>query len=87
MMKSRLHSLQPRTMLRSMVAGSMLMPGILSELLAADAVPVELDPLSPQPSHFAGRAKRVIFLHMSGGVSHVDTFDPKPRLTPIMANR
>ena len=27
------------------------------------------------------RAKRVIFLFMSGGPSHVDTFDPKPRLT------
>jgi Protein of unknown function (DUF1501) len=29
----------------------------------------------------AGKAKRVIFLFMSGGPSHVDTFDPKPRLT------
>jgi hypothetical protein len=29
---------------------------------------------------FTPRAKRVIFLHMSGGVSHVDTFDPKPKL-------
>jgi len=27
-----------------------------------------------------GRAKRVIFLYMSGGTSHLDTFDPKPRL-------
>ena len=31
--------------------------------------------------HFAPRAKHVIFLFMDGGVSHVDTFDPKPRLT------
>ncbi len=30
--------------------------------------------------HFAPRAKRVIFLFMDGGVSHVDTFDPKPEL-------
>src|SRR5437764_1072285 len=30
---------------------------------------------------FSSRAKRVIFLFMSGGPSHVDTFDPKPRLT------
>jgi len=30
---------------------------------------------------FPAKAKRVIFLYMSGGVSHVDTFDPKPRLT------
>ena len=33
------------------------------------------------PPHFAPRAKRVIFLFMDGGVSHVDTFDPKPQLT------
>ncbi|MEI6537178.1 MAG: DUF1501 domain-containing protein [Verrucomicrobiaceae bacterium] len=30
--------------------------------------------------HFAPRAKRVIFLFMWGGPSHVDLFDPKPRL-------
>ena len=31
--------------------------------------------------HFAPKAKRVIYLFMSGGPSHVDTFDPKPLLT------
>src|SRR5262245_9699278 len=31
-------------------------------------------------AHFAPRAKRVIFLFMDGGPSHVDTFDPKPEL-------
>ena len=30
--------------------------------------------------HFKPRAKRIIFLFMNGGVSHVDTFDPKPML-------
>ena len=30
--------------------------------------------------HVKPRAKRVIFLFMNGGVSHVDTFDPKPAL-------
>ena len=37
-------------------------------------------PLSPKPPHFTPRAKAVISLFMSGGVSHVDTFDPKPAL-------
>lgn len=37
-------------------------------------------PLAPRPAHFAGTAKRVIFLFMNGGPSHVDTFDPKPSL-------
>ena len=39
------------------------------------------NPLAPKPLHHAARAKRVIFLFMQGGPSHVDTFDPKPRLT------
>ncbi|HEU4752880.1 MAG TPA: DUF1501 domain-containing protein [Armatimonadota bacterium] len=39
------------------------------------------DPLAPRPPMFAPRAKRVLFLFMKGGPSHVDTFDPKPLLT------
>lgn len=73
-----------RNVIQSAVAGSLLMPGLLSELLAEDlpagGLPAE-DPLAPRASHFPGRAKHVIFLFMTGGVSHVDTFDPKPRLS------
>lgn len=35
---------------------------------------------APRPPKFKARAKNVIFLYMSGGVSHVDSFDPKPML-------
>jgi hypothetical protein len=42
--------------------------------------PVSKNPLAPKPPHFQARAKRVIFLFMNGGPSHVDTFDPKPAL-------
>jgi len=38
------------------------------------------DPLAPKLTHFAPRAKRIIFLFMKGGPSHIDTFDPKPLL-------
>lgn len=38
------------------------------------------NPLLPKPPHFPARAKRVIFLFMHGGPSHVDTFDYKPEL-------
>lgn len=38
-------------------------------------------PLAPRKPHFPPRATAVISLFMSGGVSHVDTFDPKPALT------
>ena len=37
-------------------------------------------PLTPKPPHFPGKAKRVIFLFMQGGPSHLDTFDWKPEL-------
>jgi len=38
------------------------------------------DPLEPKEPHFTPRAKRVIFLFMKGGPSHMDTFDYKPQL-------
>jgi hypothetical protein len=63
-----------RSILRSLAAGSLLMPGLLSQLLAED------DPLAPRRPHFPGRAKRVIFIFSNGGVSHMDTFDHKPEL-------
>ncbi len=72
-----------RQTLRSLVGASLVLPAILSDLLGADgaaSVLAEANPLAPKPPHFPARAKRVIFLHMSGGVSHVDTFDPKPKL-------
>jgi len=65
-----------RAALRSLVGGSLLMPAIFSELSRAGQSPV-----APLRSHFQPRAKRVIFLFMTGGVSHLDSFDPKPRLT------
>jgi hypothetical protein len=39
------------------------------------------DPLAPRAPHFTPRAKSVIFLFMDGGVSHIDSFDPKPRVS------
>ncbi|MCO6457229.1 MAG: DUF1501 domain-containing protein [Pirellulaceae bacterium] len=65
-----------RQLLRSAVAGSLLFPGIVQQLLADDG-----DKLAAGLPHFPARAKHVIFLFMTGGVSHVDTFDPKPALT------
>src|SRR5687767_2171341 len=69
-----------RHVLRSLAAGSILLPGIVQSLLADSAGAGHTDPLAPRSPHFPGKAKRVIFLYMSGGVSHMDTFDPKPKL-------
>lgn len=53
--------------------------GLLASDGACDAEGV-VSPTAPQDPHFKPRAKAVISLFMSGGVSHVDTFDHKPML-------
>ncbi|MBA3314262.1 MAG: DUF1501 domain-containing protein [Planctomycetota bacterium] len=68
-----------REFLRSLAAGSLLMPGLLSELLA-DTTSAADDPLAPKQPHFPAKAKRVIFVFSNGGTSHMDTFDHKPEL-------
>lgn len=40
-------------------------------------------PLAPKAPHFAAKAKACIFLLMDGGPSHIDTFDPKPKLREL----
>ena len=37
-------------------------------------------PLAPRPSHFPARAKNLILVNLTGGLSHIDSFDYKPRL-------
>ncbi|MGI8992567.1 MAG: DUF1501 domain-containing protein [Bryobacteraceae bacterium] len=50
----------------------------LADLLNADSTRASLAVKTP---HFPPQAKRVIFLFLNGGMSHIDTFDPKPMLT------
>ncbi len=72
----RAAGLNRRQTIRSLAGGGLLLPGLLSEMLGSTAA----DPLSPKKPHYPAKAKQVIFLFMTGGVSHVDTFDPKPFL-------
>lgn len=71
-----------RPFLRSAVMGSMLFPAIVRQLAAEEShgAAGPSDVLGVREPHFTPRVKRVIFLFMTGGVSHVDTFDPKPAL-------
>src|SRR4029434_9605953 len=48
--------------------------------MAAPGPGPNASPLAARTPHFPARAKRIIFLFMWGGPSHVDLFDPKPRL-------
>ncbi|HAH45007.1 MAG TPA: DUF1501 domain-containing protein [Planctomycetaceae bacterium] len=65
-----------RDMLRQSSAGfgSLALAALLGGKSQAGQTPFE-----PQP-HFTPKAKRVIFLFMHGGPSHMDTFDYKPQL-------
>jgi hypothetical protein len=57
--------------------GYLALAGLAAEAAAAESN----NPLAPKAPHFPAKAKRVIFMFMQGGPSHVDTFDYKPMLT------
>jgi hypothetical protein len=67
----------------------------LTALLAEDGLLASEDhrdepggsPLAPKLPHHTPRARRVIFLFMSGGPSHLETFDPKPELQRLHGQR
>lgn len=51
----------------------------MTDLLAKDSA----NPLAPKPAQLPAKAKNVIMLFMEGGPGHMDTFDPKPKLTEL----
>jgi hypothetical protein len=78
-------SLSRRDLLKSVSCGFgyLAFAGLAGQLRAAETAPAAgayQNPLAPKAPHFKPRAKRVIFLFMQGGPSHVDTFDYKPKL-------
>jgi hypothetical protein len=58
--------------------GGLALAGLVGD--SGRAAPAALDPLAPKPPHFPGKAKNVIFLHLSGAPPHLDMFDYKPEL-------
>ena len=60
--------------------GALALAGLLHGRAAA-APPTAKGVVSPL--HFPARAKRVIWLYMAGGMSHLETFDPKPELAKL----
>src|SRR3954468_15555041 len=69
--------------LQGMLGQQALAAGVSSGTAATPGAvkPVtSMSPLAAKLPHFAAKAKRVIFLFMQGGPSHLDTFDYKPKL-------
>ena len=76
----------PRTRREALCAigggfGMLGLASSISSALAETASSVMRSALDVRPTHFPAKAKHVIFLFMNGGISQVDTFDPKPLLT------
>jgi hypothetical protein len=68
-------------LMRVLADAGMLTPSAVASAAVADTKSaVFTNPLASRSPHFPARSKRVIFLFMNGGPSHVDTFDPKPAL-------
>jgi hypothetical protein len=70
--------------------GLIALTALLAEdgLLASEASPEPGgSPLAPKNPQHEPRARRVIFLFMSGGPSHLETFDPKPELQRLHGQR
>ena len=65
--------------------GSLALLGLLARdgLISGAERAAPLNPLEPRKGHFDGTAKSVIFLFMDGGPSHLDTFDPKPKVNEL----
>ena len=59
--------------------GAVALAGLVAEAQAGEAA-ASTDPLAARKGHFPAKADRVIFIFSTGGVSHVDTFDYKPKL-------
>ncbi|MFT3882979.1 MAG: DUF1501 domain-containing protein [Gemmatales bacterium] len=59
--------------------GAVALAGLFSENASAKALDLPQGAALSKPHH-TPKAKHVIFCFMSGGVSHIDSFDPKPRL-------
>lgn len=64
-------------------AGSGLAGLALSSMLSEGAPKSKADPMTPRDPHHKPTAKSVIFLFMEGGPSHIDLFDPKPKLNEL----
>jgi hypothetical protein len=80
-------ALPRRSALKSLASGfGYLAFAGLAQEAASRAAGSSDSKLAPKPTHFAPKAKRVIFLCMNGGPSHVDLFDHKPMLEKKAGN-
>jgi Protein of unknown function (DUF1501) len=85
-MNPRLERVRQVTRRHFLKEGQLALGSIALSSMLARSAPARADearvpnPLAPKPPHFAPKAKRVIYLHLTGSPPHLDLFDYKPEL-------
>src|SRR5947199_6887771 len=82
---------QLRTRRQFLKAGSLGLGAVTLAALAGEGLAQDRrdkpsgshNPLAPKPPHFAAKAKRVIYLHLSGAPPQQELFDYKPKLVEL----
>ncbi len=80
---SRRHFLSESAAGLGAVALGSLLGGCVTKDPTKEQLQSVLDPMSPRPPHFPGKAKRVIYMHMAGAPSQLELFDYKPELQKL----
>jgi hypothetical protein len=60
--------------------GALALGSLLKDARASTSPALIANPLAPRMPHYAGKAKRVIYLHLTGSPPHLDLYDYKPEL-------
>ncbi|MDB6153962.1 MAG: hypothetical protein JWL90_2415 [Chthoniobacteraceae bacterium] len=76
-----------QTSLGGLALTQLLHRSALGEMLAKEQARSVVQPMLPRRPQLPARAKSVIFLFMEGGPSHIDLFDPKPKLNELAGQR
>ncbi len=63
--------------------GGLALAAIMNRSAAASDHPAAVNPMTPRPGRLPGRATSVIWCFIDGGPSHIDLFDPKPKLNEL----
>jgi len=75
----RIKNTTRRHFLKDIGIGAIALSTFLNDGMQSKAASV-VNPLAPKPPHFTPKAKRVVYLHMTGSPPNLDIFDYKPEL-------
>ena len=63
--------------------GAVALSSLLGDSAEASTASASGGAMAPRSTHYSAKAKRVIYMHMAGGPSQLELFDPKPKLRDL----